>query len=117
MRRKPKHQTLPFQYFHLFTFGSRQELAAAFGSIEAAERAWRSVRTEFLERWQLWGRPAAWWHFEPGVPDELRAGPHAILTDADAAEWHRLEQGRRRYLLSIGIDPAPPLPHVAFGDD
>ncbi len=117
MRRRARPPSIPFDRFRLFAFGSREELIEAFGTMEEAERAWQAVRDEFLERWQLWGRPAAWWHFEPGVPDELRAGPHAILTDRHADEWRRLEQARRRYLLSLGVDPALDLPHRPFGDD
>ncbi len=112
-----KRREIPFDHFRLFTFGSQDELVDAFGSLEEAEVAWRSVRDHFLERWDLWGRPEAWWLFEPGIPEDLREGPHAIITNADAAEWERIEQARRRYLVSIGIDPAPPRRFVPFGSD
>ena len=90
---------------------------AAFGSLERAERVWRSVREEFLRRWDLWGMPAAWWRFEPGIPEDIRSGPHAIITDADAAECDRIEDARRRYLSSIGIDPTPDRQSDPFGSD
>lgn len=107
MLRKSKRREIPFELFRVFTFGSRQELVASFGTMGRAEEAWRAVRDEFLARWDMWGRPAAWWHFEPGIPDELRTGPHAIVSDADAGAWRRLEEGRRSYLRSLGIDPTP----------
>ena len=115
MGRRRRADPIQFRYFQLFTFGSDEELLSAFGSLEAARRAWIAVRDEFLERWDLWGRPQAWWRFEPGVPDELRTGPHAILTDADAETWEHIEMGRRRYLVSLGIDPAPERRFVPFG--
>ena len=37
------------------------------------------------------------------------------MTDADAAEWDRIEMTGRRYLVSSGIDPARPRRHAAFG--
>ena len=98
---------IPFDRFKALAFGSDEELAATFGSLEAAEQAWRDVRDEFLERWDLWGMPQAWWRFEPDVPDELRSGPGVILRDTDAEAWARIEMGRRRHLLALGIDPAP----------
>lgn len=115
MRKSRRRRVIPFEYFRLFTFGSDIEMVESFGSLDEAERVWRSVRDEFLHRWDLWGRPAAWWRFEPGVPSQLRSGPHAIITSADADEWDRIEQGRRRYLVSIGIDPAPQRRHQPFG--
>jgi hypothetical protein len=105
MRRRRHRDLISFDYFRLFTFGSAEELVAAFGSLEGAERIWSSIRDEFMERWNLWGMPEAWWRFEPGVPPELAGGPHAIITDADAAAWDRVAEGRRRYLREIGIDP------------
>ncbi len=116
MRRRGS-QDIPFEHFRVFTFGSDEELEATFGSLEEAARAWRATRDEFMERWDLWGRPEAWWRFEPGIPDRLRSGPPAIITDADAAEWHRIDQQRRRYLLSIGVDPAPDRGFAPFGSD
>jgi hypothetical protein len=115
MWRRTRQADIPFEYFRAFTFGSDVELVAVFGSLPRAERAWLAVKDEFLRRWDLWGMPEAWWRFEPGVPEELRRGPHAIITDADAAAWHRLESARRRYLSSIGISPTPQRRHVAFG--
>lgn len=50
-----------------------------------------------------------------GDPRRARSGPSAILTDA--AAWERIERARRRYLLSIGIDPAVPRRRIAFGSD
>lgn len=98
---------ITFLQFRTFCFGSDEELAATYGSLEAARRQWEQVREEFLERWNLWGMPQAWWRFEPDVPDELRNGPALILTNADAEEWRRLDAARRRYLVSVGIDPTP----------
>lgn len=116
MRRSRRQQReVPFGHFRVFAFGSDEEMVASFGSLLEAERAWTAARDEFLERWDLWGRPAAWWRFEPGVPDDIRSGPHAIITDADADEWARIEQVRRRYLLSVGIDPAPHRKFSPFG--
>ena len=117
MWRRARTREIPFRYFQLFTFGSDEELTNGFGSVAEAERVWASVRDDFLERWDLWGMPQAWWRFEPDIPEELRKGPHAILTDADAATWQRIEMGRRRYLVSRGIDPAPPRRYVPFGSD
>jgi hypothetical protein len=105
-RRRPR--AIPFEYFRLFTFGSDQELMAAFGSLDEAERVWRSMHDEFLARWRLWGMPEAWWRFEPAVPDDLRRGPHAIITEGDARRWDAIERGRKRYLQSLGIDPRRP---------
>ncbi len=99
----------------MFTFGSAVELVAMFGSLADAERVWNSVSEEFMSRWKLWGMPEAWWRFGQGIPDALRHGPHAIITEKDAAEWERLEEGRRRYLASIGIEPTPPRRVAAFG--
>jgi hypothetical protein len=110
MRRRKR--VITFDHFRVFTFGSDEELVAIFGSLEEAERVWQSIRDDFLERWDLWGRPEAWWRFEPGIPEELRSGPPAIITEADAAEWRSIEQARRRYLLSIGADPTPPPRHA-----
>ncbi len=115
MWRRTRQAEIPFEYFRVFTFGSDVELVAMFGSLARAERVWAAVKDEFLERWDLWGMPEAWWRFEPDVPDELRSGPHAIITDADAAAWERLEDSRRRYLSGIGISPTPQRRHVAFG--
>ena len=114
MRRKRR---ISFEHFRVFTFGGDEDFIAAFGSLEAAERAWRSARDEFLSRWDLWGMPEAWWRFEPNVPDELRSGPRLILSSMDASRLEHLEAARRRYLVSIGIDPAPPRRHVPFGSD
>ncbi len=111
-----RHRPIPFEQFRVFTFGSDAELRARFGTLDAAARAWRAARDEFLRRWDLWGRPEAWWRFEPGVPDDLRSGPPAIITAADADEWARIEAGRRRYLASIGVDPVPPRRGTPFGE-
>ncbi len=105
MRRRRRRSAIPFGYFRLFTFGSDEELVAAFGSLEDAERVWRSVHDEFLARWRLWGMPEAWWRFEPAVPEGLRRGPDAIITENDAREWDAIEGARRRYLRSLGLDP------------
>ncbi len=116
MRRRRKQTTLiPFFHFKVFTFGSEEEFLGTFGSLERAGAEWEAVRDEFLDRWDLRGMPSAWWMFEPGLPEELRRGPHAIITEADAVEWERLEMARRRYLVSIGIDPVRPRRHAAFG--
>ena len=104
MRRR-RQPDITFRDFRLFTFGSDEELIAAYGSLDNAEQNWRSIRDEFLWRWHLWGMPEAWWRFEPGIPEELRSGPPAILSNADAVKWEMIEQGRRQYLRSIGIDP------------
>ena len=106
MRRRQSHIT--FDDFRAFTFGSAEELAAAYGSLDRARKRWQSVRSAFLERWDLWGMPEAWWRFEPGIPDELRSGPSMILSRRDNDEWERLEASRRRYLEHLGIDPTPP---------
>ena len=116
-RRKGRRDTISFGDFKLFAFGGDAELVAGFGFLEAAESRWHAVREEFLERWDLWGMPAAWWRFEPGIPEDLRRGPDAILTDADADAWRRIEQSRRLYLVSIGIDPTPPRRCAPFGAD
>ena len=104
-RKHTEDDQLDFDLFQLFAFGSDEELLAGFGSLERAEEAWLEARDDFLARWKLWGMPQAWWRFEPDIPDELRRGPHAILVDDHADEWRRLEQARRRYLVSRGIDP------------
>ena len=116
MGRRKKKGEISFQYFQLFAFGSDVELAEAFGDLGRAEAEWRSVRELFLERWNMWGMPSAWWRFEPGVPDDLRSGPHAIITEGDMAEWERIEDGRRRYLTELGMDGDPPRPRPPFGD-
>jgi len=105
MRLRRRTSAIPFGYFRLFAFGSDQELVAAFGSLEAAERVWRSLHDEFLARWRLWGMPEAWWRFEPAIPDDLRRGPHAIITAADAREWDAIDIARQGYLRSLGLDP------------
>ena len=51
---------------------------------------------------------AAWWKVEPDISDDILRGQHAIIAEADAAEWDRIEMARRRYPVSIGIDPAQP---------
>jgi hypothetical protein len=112
--RRTARAEIPFEYFRLFTFGSDAELVARFGSLATAESVWRSVKDEFLERWDLWGMPEAWWRFEPDIPQALRQGPHAIITEADAARWDALEAARRAYLASIGIRPTPQRRHAAF---
>jgi hypothetical protein len=115
MRRGRREAQIPFEYFRVFTFGSAAELVAMFGSLADAERVWNSVREQFMARWDLWGMPEAWWRFGPGIPDVLRQGPHAIITEKDAADWERIEAGRRSYLASIGIEPTPPRRAAAFG--
>lgn len=106
MRRKKKAEPR-FFHFRVFTFGSDEELIDSFGSLERAEEEWNAVRDQFLQRWHLWGMPQAWWRFEPHVPDNLRTGPHLIITEADADEWRAIDQARRRYLVGLGIDPVP----------
>ena len=108
-RRRSNKPVITFALFRVFTFGSDEELVRSFGSIERAEAEWNNVRSTFLEAWNLWGMPEAWWRFEPDVPDELRVGPALILTAADADELRKLDRGRRRYLTSRGIDPTPPI--------
>jgi hypothetical protein len=105
MRRRKRVPTIPFGYFRLFTFGSDQELVGAFGSLDEAERVWRSIHDEFLARWRLWGMPEAWWRFEPSVPDDLRSGPPAIITESDARAWEAIDRARRQHLRSLGLDP------------
>ncbi len=117
MRRRKRQPEFSFEQFRVFAFGSDEELIAAFGSLANAEQAWQAARDGFLERWDLWGMPEAWWRFEPGVPDHIRSGPDAITTDADAKEWDRIEMERRRYLVTLGIDPAPERRYTAFGSD
>ncbi len=90
-------------------------MVATFGSLADAEAEWFRLRDPFLERWNLWGRPQAWWRFEPDIPEGLRNGPALILTEADGDEWRAIEQARRRYLVSLGIDPAPDLDGRPFG--
>ncbi len=82
-------------------------MIGSFGSLEQAEAQWARVKERFMKRWNLWGMPQAWWRFEPGIPEELRCGPALILTDADADTVRELDEARRRYLRSIGIDPTP----------
>lgn len=94
-----------FAHFRAFTFGSDEEMIATFGSMDVAEREWLALRDDFLDRWNMWGMPQAWWRFEPGVPEELRTGPPVIFDERDAAEWDRIDAARREYLRSIGIDP------------
>lgn len=103
--RRSRTRGISFDQFRLFAFGSDEELVAAFGSLKQAGDAWLSVREQFLERWHLWGMPEAWWRFEREIPDELRCGPHAIITAEDAAQWRRIDTGRRAYLSSLGVDP------------
>lgn len=112
MGRRKKETEISFQYFQLFAFGSDVELTEAFGDLGRAEAAWRSVRDRFLEGWNLWGMPSAWWRFEAGVPDDLRSGPHAIITERDMAEWDRIEAARRRYLAELGMGGDPPRPRT-----
>ena len=106
---------ISFGDFKVFAFGSDQEMVTAFGSLDAARVAWFEVRDEFLERWDLWGMPNAWWRFEPNIPNALRQRRHTILNSEDADEYNRIEMARRRYLVSIGIDPARPRRYRAFG--
>jgi hypothetical protein len=106
MRRR--RRLIDFHDFRALGFGSAEELIAAYGSLDRAQRVWRAVRAEFLQRWDLWGMPETWWRFEPGIPEELRSGPAMILSRRDADEWTRIESARREYLVSIGIDPMPP---------
>ena len=115
MRRRKRVPTIPFGYFRLFTCGSDQELVGAFGSLEEAERVWRSVRDEFLARWRLWGMPEAWWRFEPAVPEGLRRGPHAIITASDARRWDAIDGARRNYLRTLGVDPQRPWQSTTTG--
>lgn len=117
MGRQNEASTIRFDHFRVFTFGSEQELISVFGSMKAAKDAWNTTKSEFLKRWDLWGMPSAWWHFEPGVPEDIRSGPHAIISESDAREWERIEMARRRYLISLGIDPAPQRKYAPFGSD
>lgn len=114
--RKPAAE-ISFPEFQALTFGSVADLEAVFGSMAAARSRWQEVRHDFMERWDLWGRPEAWWMFEPGIPDELRAGPAAVITYADADQWRTLDAARQEYLRSIGIDPTPERRHTPFGSD
>lgn len=99
-----RRRNVGFGEFHVFAFGSRDELADAFGSLDEAEQAWLEVRDVVLESWAHEGRPSAWWVFEPGVPDDLRAGPAPLRSQADRDEWKRIEAGRRKYLASLADD-------------
>lgn len=117
MPKRKNGEDIPFDVFKAFTFGSAAELISTFGSLEAARDRWFEVRGEFLERWDLWGRPEAWWLFEPDIPQDLRAGPPAVITYADADQWNRLDRARRDYLSSIGIDPSPERRYTPFGTD
>ena len=107
---------ITFVQFRMFCFGSDEELIANWGSLEEAEREWNLVKETFLERWNMWGMPQAWWRFEPDVPEDLRTGPSMILSNADAEEWRRIDMARRRYLVSLGIDPTPDL-SGGFGEE
>ena len=98
---------ISFLQFRVFSFGSDEEFITAFGSLAEAEEEWNMIRAEFLDRWNLWGMPQAWWRFEPDVPEELRTGPALILTESDADEWRSIDMARRRFLVSIGVDPTP----------
>jgi hypothetical protein len=108
-RRRSNKPVITFGHYRVFTFGNDEELIRSFGSIEEAEVEWARLRSTFMEAWNLWGMPEAWWRFEPGVPDELRVGPAMILTAADADELRELDRARRRYLTTKGIDPMPPI--------
>ena len=108
---------ISFREFQAFTFGSQAELETVFGSVAAAQERWNAVRDQFLEQWDLWGRPEAWWLFEPDVPEELRAGPPAVITYADADRWRMLDAARQEYLRSLDIDPRPERRHTPFGSD
>ncbi len=114
-RRKDEQPEIEFFHFRIFAFGSDEELVGAFGSLDQAHAEWQRVRDAFLERWNLWGMPQAWWRFEPDVPDDLRRGPALILSVDDADAWRDLEQRRRRYLVSQSIDPAPDRTPRPFG--
>ena len=103
----PPEPEITFVQFRIFSFGSDEEFIVSFGSLEEAGREWALVREAFLEQWTLWGMPQAWWRFEPDVPDDLRTGPALILTEADADEWRSIDMARRRYLVSVGMDPTP----------
>lgn len=117
MRRRQRGHDITFSEFKAFTFGSAGELIAVFGDLARAEQRWEEVRETFLERWDLWGRPEAWWRFEPGIPEALRTGPSAVITYGDAEVWNQLDRDRRAYLESIGIDPEPDRSFTAFGTD
>ncbi len=104
---KKRHDSITFIDFKVFTFGSDEELIAGYGSLEDAELAWMAIRDEFLERWNLWGMPQAWWRFEPGIPEDLRSGPALILTEADADTWRGIDLARRPFRWSRGVDPTP----------
>ncbi len=91
----------------LLGFGSDEELVAYYGSLEEAADAWRRHRSEVLARWPN-GRPQAWWRFEPGIPEDLRRGPHLVLTRADTRVWDELEDRRRAFLARRGeTSPGP----------
>lgn len=107
-RRRSVADSIPFEQYQLLATGSDEELVAGFGSIEAARSRWFEVRDTYLEHWNMWGMPQAWWRFEPDIPDHLRVGPAAILSERDGDVWRELDRARRRYLVELGIDPAPP---------
>ena len=109
LRRRSRTPEITFAHYRVFTFGSDEELIRFFGSIEHADREWNRMKTAFLAGWNLWGMPEAWWRFEAGIPEELRVGPPMILSDDDAAALHELDQARRGFLTSRGIDPTPPI--------
>lgn len=96
-------------HYQVFAFGSDEELIAVFGSLDAAAAAWHRIQDRFLERWNLWGMPQAWWRFESSVPEELRLGPALVLDEADAEAWRTLDLARRRFLAARGVDPTPPI--------
>lgn len=57
----------------LLDWGRLCQLVDHFGSEEAARQAWRRFARQLLDKQlHLGHRPAAYWLFEPGVPDELR---------------------------------------------
>jgi len=108
---------ISFREFQAFTFGSQAELETVFGSVAAAQERWNAVRDQFLEQWDLWGRPEAWWLFEPDVPEELRAGPPAVITSAHADRWRAPEAARQAALRPLDIHPGPETRHTPVCPD
>jgi hypothetical protein len=88
--------------------GTPAGMAFAFGELESARRAWGIFREELMGKVHPAARPAGYWLFEAGVPEELRsreayrrlvAGPPESLDDQIRA--HRgLVEARNTFIQS-----------------
>jgi hypothetical protein len=113
LRRRTRERLDVLTFNDILALKCWPHFAERIESVTRARELWQRHRGRLLEQYldgHLAGRrPGAWWAFEPGIPDELRAAPDdhdprgvlaGDLAGWDArAEW---EERRARWLIAEG---------------